>query len=377
MNRLKIVVDDINLVLQLYEQIKIYYDSSESGAFLTELTDENTRINMLPEDHIYEFLDVNGDTTRWYKVAYYHTVTLDESEMSAARQGGTEEEKIGFTFQNYDPPAGEWGDVLTPDDIRYTYMFGIDAVADNAAQDEFTDEQFRFFVNAAVGDFERTMTIDIRKRVYKTNPVDSLIQSPKWRLGVDYTDEEDAYDFDPTTWRNYGFVPMRHYPVLSIERCILNSPVGGEVMDLIEQDWVRLKKRSGIVHLFPKGGFSYGPYAISGMPWLLLGHRYPDAFEIDYTTGWKTAEFIPDDMRQVIGQWATIKALDTIGDGLLAGFSSQSVSLDGLSESFSSTQSATSSYFGARIASYSKQIESWLTRNRNKYGTLPLSFVGV
>jgi hypothetical protein len=112
------------------------------------------------------------------------------------------------------------------------------------------------------------------------------------------------------------------------------------------------------------------------LPWRIFGGRYPDAFEFDYTTGYKTAEFVPDDLRGVIGKWAVIKALASIGDGLLAGFSSQSVSLDGLSESFSSTQSATSAYFGARIIQYKDEIKQWLKDNRNKYGIIPMSFVG-
>ena len=58
----------------------------------------------------------------------------------------------------------------------------------------------------------------------------------------------------------------------------------------------------------------------------------------------------------------------------MAGFSSSSVSLDGLSESFSSTQSATSAYFGARIASYIKQLEKFVKNNKNKYDNIVIGF---
>ena len=42
--------------------------------------------------------------------------------------------------------------------------------------------------------------------------------------------------------------------------------------------------------------------------------------------------------------------------------------MDGLSESFSSTQSATSAYFGARIKVYQDEIEDYIQQNKNKFG---------
>lgn len=351
MNRLSITVNNLSQVLQYYDKIKVYRADSEAGSYV-ELTDVNTRITLEEEIEVYYYSDDNGTATHWYKTSYYNSTTTDESELSAARQGGTEEEKIGYSFGNYSAPPNEWGKALTADDLRYTYLFGIDAIANDVNESEFSDEQFGFFIESAVGDFERWLTMDIRRRVYKTSPSSSLIQSPEWREGVDYTDEEDSYEFDPKEWQNYGFLQLRHYPILSVERAVMYSPLKGEVINLLDRNWVRIHKQFGQLRFFPTKGIPYGPYAISAMPWILLGHRFPDGYEIDYTTGYKSSDFVPKDLRQMIGMWAAVYCLDSIGDGLLAGFSSQSVSLDGLSESFSSTQSATSAYFGARIVSY-------------------------
>jgi hypothetical protein len=340
-----------------------------------EITDSETRIAIIPERTQYYFVDDSGDETHYYKTAYYNSVTQAQSNTSDPIQGSVEPGKLGYTFGNYTPPPGEWGEVLTPDDIRYTYMFGIDAIANDQNETEFTDDQFRYFVESAVADFEAFLTIDIKKRVYVTSPDDELVQSVDWREGVDYTNEEDPYPFIPEHWKEYGFIQLRHCPVLSVERAIMYSPVKGEILDLME--WIRYRKAVGQLNFYPKQGSGYGPYNIYGMPWHLQGRQYPEGFEIDYSTGFKTSDFVPKNLRNVIGMWATIKALDTIGDGLLAGFSSQSVSLDGLSESFSSTQSATSAYFGARIKSYIDQIQDYLKRNRYKWGAIPISFVGV
>lgn len=377
MNSLSIVINDLHLVIDYYDKIKIYRANAEAGPWDTELTDVDTRMDLIAEKRVYYFQDDTGLSTHWYKTSYYHSISTDESELSSARLGGTEAEKIGYSFNNYSPPSDLWGKVITADDLRWTYMWGIDCTASDIAETEMEDEQFDYYINAALVDFERFLTIDIRKKVYKTNPDAALVQSRFWREGVDYTDEEDSYPFDPKLWTNFGFVQLRHKPVISIDRAILNSPVQSEVMDLIDRNWVRLQKKTGQVNLFPTGGMSYGPYAVGAMPWRMLGYRFPQGFEFDYTTGYKSSDFVPDDLREVIAKFATIKTLQSVGDGVMAGLSSQSVSLDGLSESFSSTQSATSAYFGARILSYTKEIEVWLKRNRHKWGAIPMSFVGV
>jgi hypothetical protein len=378
MIRITISVSDISFVLNSYDQIKVYYDTDSSGTFSTELTGPGTRINMIPEQTEYIFDDPDGTNVRYYKVSYYNSVTMEEGNKGSARQGGTESEKVGWSFGNYKPSPGEWGEVYTPDDMRYTMLWGIDTVAADIAQSEFDDEQFRQIVNEAVSEFEAYLTMDIRRKKYVTNPDSSLEQSRFWREGVDYTHEEDPYDFDPIQWKNYGFLQLRHWPLLEITRAQWLSPVKGEIMDMVENNWLRPYKQFGQVRMFPQGGFTYGPYSVYGPLWSHNNSaHYPGAFEFDYETGYKTAEFVPDGLRGTIGKYAAIKALAVVGDGLLAGFSSQSVSLDGLSESFSSTQSATSAYFGARIKQYSDEITAWLNKNRYKYSPVPMSFVGA
>jgi hypothetical protein len=56
----------------------------------------------------------------------------------------------------------------------------------------------------------------------------------------------------------------------------------------------------------------------------------------------------------------------------MSGFSSSSLSMDGMSESFSSTQSATSAYFGARIKVYEDQLEQYIEDVRRKFGTIAI-----
>ena len=377
MNRLTAVVSNISFILQLYDKIKVYRATSEQGAY-SEITDASTRLTLEEEKTVYFYDDETGTSSHWYKTSFYNSTSLDESDKSAARQIGTEEEKIGWTFGNYTSPPDEWGKVYTADDMRYSMMFGIDSVGSDIAASEFTDQQFDQLIIEALGEFEDYLTVDIRRKVYKTNPADTLLRSRFWRNGVDYTDEEDAYDYDYLQFANLGYLQLRHKPIISVERAIWQNLVSGEIMNFVTNNWVRINKKMGQLNFYPKDGFTYGPYSVYGPLWsTLAGGRYPQGFEIDYTTGYISSDFVPEGLRGTIAKYAAIKCLAVVGDGLLAGFSSQSISLDGLSESFSSTQSATSAYFGARIKQYRDEIADWLKVNRYKFAPPPISFVGV
>lgn len=382
MNRITINVNYISQVLEYYNRIKVYRSETETGSYV-EITTVLTRIELLASQEHYFYSDITGTRTQWYKTSYYNLTTLAESDMSDARLGGTEDEKIGYTFGNYVPPPGEWGKVYTADDMRYTMLFGIDCIGSDIASSTFSDEQFDQAVLEAVGEFETLLTCDIRRKIYKTFEAEdnraSLNRSRLWREGVDYTHLEDPYEFDTAQWQNFSFFQLRHYPIISIERAVWYSPVKGEIMDMVANHWLRLTSRNaGQIQMYPRDGLNYGPYSVYGPLWSQsMGGRYPGAMEFDYTTGFDSSDFVPEGLRAVIGKYATIKALAVVGDGLMAGFSSQSVSLDGLSESFSSTQSATSAYFGARIKQYGDEIKVWLTRNRYKFSPPPMSFTGA
>jgi len=66
--------------------------------------------------------------------------------------------------------------------------------------------------------------------------------------------------------------------------------------------------------------------------------------------------------------------MNIYGDGRSAAIASRSVSLNNVSESISTTMSATNAMFGARIIQYQKEIKEWFALNRSKYSR---TFIGV
>lgn len=93
----------------------------------------------------------------------------------------------------------------------------------------------------------------------------------------------------------------------------------------------------------------------------------PDYFQMQYVSGFSYKNF-PYDLIQVVGQLAAIPLLSIIGDLLIgAGIASQSLSIDGLSQSISSTASATNNGMGSRIIEYRKSIDQSLKRIKSVY----------
>jgi hypothetical protein len=76
----------------------------------------------------------------------------------------------------------------------------------------------------------------------------------------------------------------------------------------------------------------------------------------------------PANVCNLIGMYATCGIMHILGDVLLGlGITNQSLSIDGLSESFGTPRSATSSLFSARTETYKKMFEDELPRLRERY----------
>lgn len=272
---------------------------------------------------------------------------------------------IGYTFGNYQSPEGQWGTLITPDDIRYTYLWGTDLRAANGQS--YTDEQIQFFIDTAMYDIGRELDITIKKTKIRYNAKErGLIK------GVDYDVDESYYQFSWSRISRHGLVKTRQRPILSVESFDMLSrfqPVKNLLSSTI------IDKPTGTLKFMQRPikptetvrgiEASIGMYGTQTLNAYLF-------YAIDYDVGFETSDDIPPDLREIIAKQTAVSMLNVIGDGLMSGFSSSSLSMDGMSESFSSTQSATSAYFGARIKEYKDDIDKYLKANKRKFSNLPL-----
>jgi hypothetical protein len=77
----------------------------------------------------------------------------------------------------------------------------------------------------------------------------------------------------------------------------------------------------------------------------------------------------PLNIKELIGMKAAMGPLNIAGDLIAgAGIASKSIGIDGLSQSISTTSSATNAGYGARILQYNKEIKERLQRLKDYYG---------
>lgn len=273
--------------------------------------------------------------------------------------------KTGWSFENYTPPEGEFGEILTADDMRYTYLWGVPFTSSQGL--EYTDPQIRFKVDSAVRELEVALCLTIKKRRIgcQQEPDD----------GIEYDEMEDAYAYHRHHWNAGGRINLRRRPVLSIESFDLYTITGTKIMDL--KGWVRLDHSKGNLFFYPQSG----PQGTMRVSPTFLSYRYlapvdyPQGYRVKYTAGFADAGKVYPELRDIIGKITACKLLNIIGDGLISGFASSSLSLDGISESISTTQSATNAYYGARIGVYLKDIKEFIEKNRMKYRSISLGSV--
>lgn len=91
----------------------------------------------------------------------------------------------------------------------------------------------------------------------------------------------------------------------------------------------------------------------------------PYYWRVRYMTGYTQ---VPSDLQDVIGKLASMQVLAILGDiSFGAGIASRSLSIDGLSQSINTTQSAENSLYSARVRQFERELKTELQRLKNKY----------
>ncbi|MCU0912930.1 MAG: hypothetical protein MUC88_00030 [Planctomycetes bacterium] len=336
--KLKISVAELENVLTLFNRIKVYRaDDGISGTY-SEITDEDSRIRLQQGITLYLFDDAAGQTTSWYKTSYYHTDTALESGQSDPRQG--EDMELNSL-------------VMSVQDLKDIYLFGVDLT--NDLGEPFPDVMFEWSIKFAIDWLEHELDIRLRP-----------------------TTMDERYDYYRRDFSEWMFIKLRQSPVISVEQVALMWPANTEVM-VFPAEWISLIKDCGHINIVPTStGISQVLFTAGGtfLPLLAQGRDYiPNAIRVQYTAGFEAGK-LPFDLRELIGKKAACGPLNVAGDLIAgAGIASQSVSLDGVSQSISTTSSATNAGYGARIIQYEKEIKAWLPMLRNFYKGVRLAAV--
>ncbi len=234
--------------------------------------------------------------------------------------------------------------------LRAIYFHGVTAL--DSYGRELADEAYEFYLSAAQSQLANYLQITLVPTVV--------------------TDESHAYR--RMDMRQYAYLSLRRGPIRSVERVSIRWQASdGPAMDF-PIEWATWNPDSyrGRLQLVP-GSTSYSGMLMAGgqfLPFLARSHyaHIPDVFRVSYTAG-MDIDTIDADLLHAIGMLAAIGPFNIAGDLIAgAGIASKSMSIPGLSQSISTTSSATNSGYGSRIGEYQKELKELMPQLRARYG---------
>jgi len=239
----------------------------------------------------------------------------------------------------------------TPELITGNYLFGIPLVDEDG--NELGEPTIEYWIGQGISWLETELMIPIQP-----------------------TSIQETHDYYIDEYQQFCYLQLYQYPVISVESLVA-SYAGQEIMTF-PADWIRIYKQTGQLQLVPTTG-SLSQVLLGAGSGVLLPlitarlSNMPHLFNVTYTAGFAEGQ-VPGDIVDMIAMKACIGLLNILGDILLgAGIASQSLSIDGLSESINTTQSAENSAYSARIRQYERQIKAQLPNLRARYKGLRLA----
>jgi hypothetical protein len=242
----------------------------------------------------------------------------------------------------------------SPEEIREGTLKGIPLVDSDGFV--YPDDAIQQEIDAAVKWVEEVCSVTFGKADGAAKKVSSVPGAQ----GFDLID--DPYDFDPVTFQQFGFMQLKRRPVRKVTKLALMF--GDQVVFDVPLEWVKVYEESGQINIVPATyaavpASAYGLLfpSMNGGHLGLTGGKVPALIRIEYEVGLRE---VPADMRKAIIWRACYSILNTVSDSTTAGLASQSISVDGVSQSLTTTNSSTNSTYGANQLFLQKMLDGWL-----------------
>jgi len=244
---------------------------------------------------------------------------------------------------------------ISPSELISQYFFGISLKNKEGAS--MSDSDIAFHIKAAVEEMEGYLNCKVMPQVIT-----------------------EQLDYNLSDFKSWGYIPTS-YPV----RCVhsLRGFLGKVEQVIYPKQWLSARSTSdGLqyfrqVFLIPTAGVSpdgQDTAIFNGVsPHLgwFGSKNIPNYWTISYVTSF---DRIPEDIMKAIGKLAAIDIFHQLGDIILgAGIASQSLGIDSLSQSISTTSSATNAGYGARVTGYVDDLKRTLPILKSKYDGISLS----
>ena len=266
-------------------------------------------------------------------------------------------------------------DDVTPADIGLTpymikkYMFGL-RIVDPDTKQELDDSVYEHLIDTKIPYAEQQLGIAILPRIIAN----------------------ERHDYYANDFMHYNYIQTYERPILQVNS--VEMMYNNQRLEKFPTSWLKVYTRTGEIEVNPavivgdssvmNGGEAYmdGTQAISsaplwGLPGIASTDVVPQALQYTYVAGmlpptrrgitrdWE----VPLDLVQLIAKYVLRELLEIWGDLIIgAGIAGESLSVDGISESTTTTQSAMYTGGAARIKLIDDTIASLEQGLRNRYG---------
>lgn len=243
------------------------------------------------------------------------------------------------------------GLVMSPSNLTELYLSGIPMTYPNGGK--ISDATLRQKLIEAQKQIENMLSIKINRQICKENK-----------------------DFIRTEFLNWGYVKST-YPIA--EPIQLEGKINEVRQVLYPKQWLSTKRGNEDVpcrnlFLIPntQGGIESQNASVvfSGISpnMAFFGSDFiPNYWGLQYWSGWEPDK-IPADITGAIGKFVAIQTLAIVGDLISgAGIGNQSVSLDGISQQYSTTKGGGKGAFSGRVQQYTEELVNQIPLLKAEY----------
>lgn len=184
-------------------------------------------------------------------------------------------------------------------------------------------------VLAAEGEISHELRVDLQPTQYfPRTPTDAQVTA----LGSMPWKEDPAYDYDPEMFQGdkWGFIDVRHSPVISVQEMRYAYPSDEQFTYTIPLDWIKLDKKYGQLRVVPTSNGSLALLNSYLLQLLGAGRVIPHMINLTYVAGLANAARDYPELLDAVKKMAVLKMIE---DAFVP--QSGSISADGLSESIS------------------------------------------
>lgn len=301
-----------------YDRIRVYRRNGPADSSWVPITNAATDIVIEPGKVNYLHLETKAKKTHQYRPSL-----LDSTGVQP------EVPQINYVQDAVDT---SYESIITTQELRDFFMWGLLGLFQDDDGVQFPERLYVHYIRYGIAKFERKTRI----------------------RALPYHVVGEMHDYSPGEWVNrYWSFLLDEFPCLPINPTVTLTLPGGQPF-VVPDSWIRFEHMLGIVNIVPDGNYPATP--ANPFPRLSMG-LVPCAFKIDYVAGFPLGQ-LPTNLKDMIAKEASSGPLNLGGD-LVGGaaIASQSMSLDGLSQSVNTTSSATNSGFGSRLIQYNNELK--------------------